>query len=475
MVAVLPLFLLLLSSSLAAGAADDDHEFTVMALSSLWLKPNATCSGHRVTPPHNTGWVPLSRPLGPCSPSSSSSSRAAKARPSLGDLLRQDRLRVADIHRRLSGDFRELKGSKKQPAVVEETQIHHQSALELKLGTEQRDSQGIGPAATDGGSSAGVVQTVVLDTASDVPWVQCVPCAIEPCPTYDPTRSSTYAAVPCNATACRRLGPYGNGCVNGQCQYRIVYPDGSSTSGTYSSDVLAIDDGDAVAAFRFGCSQAEQGSFDPQTSGIMALGRGGASLVSQTAASYGAAFSYCLPPADDIKGFFVLGAPPEAAYRFARTPMLRDRRAPTMYRVLLRAITVAGRPLNVPPEVFAAGSVLDSRTIVTRLPLTAYQALRAAFRGRMAGYRRAEPREELDTCYDLAGVRRVRLPRIALVFDPNVVVELDPSGVLLDGCLAFTYNANDTVQGILGNTQQKTIEVLHDIGGAAVGFRRAAC
>jgi hypothetical protein len=140
------------------------------------------------------------------------------------------------------------------------------------------------------------------------------------------------------------------------------------------------------------------------------------------------------------------------------------------------AITINGQPLNVPPEAFAAGTVLDSVTIFTRLPLTVYGALRAAFRDKMVAYRRAPAQEELDTCYDLTGVRFVRLPRIALVFDRNAVVELDRSGILLDnGCLAFAPNNDDSAPAILGNTQQQTIEMLHDVGGGYIGFRRQAC
>jgi hypothetical protein len=56
--------------------------------------------------------------------------------------------------------------------------------------------------------------------------------------------------------------------------------------------------------------------------------------------------------------------------------MLRFGQAPK-----LRGITVvAGWSLNVPAAAFAAGSVMDSRTAMTRLPPPTYQALRAAFR-----------------------------------------------------------------------------------------------
>jgi hypothetical protein len=320
--------------------------------------------------------------------------------------------------------------------------------------------------------------TVVLDTAGDVPWMRCVPCTFAQCADYDPTRSSTYSAFPCNSSACKQLGRYANGCdANGQCQYMVVTAgDSFTTSGTYSSDVLTINSGDRVEGFRFGCSQNEQGSFENQADGIMALGRGVQSLMAQTSSTYGDAFSYCLPPTETTKGFFQIGVPIGASYRFVTTPMLKERggAAATLYRALLLAITVDGKELNVPAEVFAAGTVMDSRTIITRLPVTAYGALRAAFRNRMR-YRVAPPQEELDTCYDLTGVRYPRLPRIALVFDGNAVVEMDRSGILLNGCLAFASNDDDSSPSILGNVQQQTIQVLHDVGGGRIGFRSAAC
>lgn len=147
----------------------------------------------------------------------------------------------------------------------------------------------------------------------------------------------------------------------------------------------------------------------------------------------------------------------------------------TFHRVLLVAITVAGQRLDVPTDVFAGGAVLDSRTTITRLPLTAYDALRAAFRSNMMAYRAAPPKGILDTCFDFTGEPVVNLPKVALVFDQDATVELDPSGVLFNDCLAFASNGDDASPGILGSVQQQTIEVLYDVRGGALGFRRLAC
>jgi hypothetical protein len=52
------------------------------------------------------------------------------------------------------------------------------------------------------------------------------------------------------------------------------------------------------------------------------------------------------------------------------------------YLQRLLGITVNGQPLNVTSSAFASGAMLDSRTAVTRLLQTAYQALCEACRGR---------------------------------------------------------------------------------------------
>ncbi|CAD6340489.1 unnamed protein product [Miscanthus lutarioriparius] len=437
------------------------------------LKPqSAACSGHSaVIPPHKGTWVPLYRHLGPCSPAAASTC-AAKARPppSLADLLRQDQLRVDHIHRRLSSSSEGIRVSKqagpvKEPVRSEVIHLHDQPVIQVTIGSERKTSAGGGQQS----QAAGVVQTVVLDTASDVPWVQCHPSAsatdITSSSSYDPARSATYTALACNSAACAELGRlYRGACVNNHCQYRVPIPSSpslSSSSGTHAE-----------------AKQGEEGSLDNATAGVMALGGGPESLVSQTAATYGSAFSYCIPATESRQpGFFVLGGSgdPSAGAGYVVTPLLRYARVPTFYRVRLLAIAVDGQQLNVTPSVFAAGSVLDSRTAITRLPPTAYQTLREAFRSRMAMYREAPPQGNLDTCYDFTGAFLVMVPRIALLFDGNAVVALDRQGILFHDCLAFTSNSDDRMPGILGNVQQQTMEVLYNVGGGSVGFRRGAC
>uniref|UniRef100_A0A453QHF3 Peptidase A1 domain-containing protein n=1 Tax=Aegilops tauschii subsp. strangulata TaxID=200361 RepID=A0A453QHF3_AEGTS len=326
-------------------------------------------------------------------------------------------------------------------------------------------------------------QTVVVDTSSDIPWVQCLPCPIPQChlqkdPFYDPAKSSTFAPIPCGSPACKELGSsYGNGCSGStdQCKYTVNYGDGRATSGTYVTDTLTMSPTILVKDFRFGCSHAVRGSFSDQTAGVLALGGGGGSLLEQTAEAYGNAFSYCIPHPSS-SGFLSLGGPAEASSKFARTPLFKNKHAPTFYIVHLEAITMAGKRLGVPPATFAGGAVMDSGAVVTQLPPAAYAALRAAFRSAMAAYGPlAAPVRNLDTCYDFTRFPEVKVPKVSLVFAGGATLELDPASIMLDGCLAFAPTPGEESVGFIGNVQQQTYEVLYDVGGGSVGFRPAAC
>ncbi|KAJ1258737.1 hypothetical protein BS78_10G098600 [Paspalum vaginatum] len=452
-------FVLLLGSSCysivhATGA----ERYRVVTPSSL--KPSEICSGHnKVIPSKKSATLPLTHRHGPCSPA------IPKEKTSFEETLRRDQLRAAYIHSKVS---RNASKELQQSAVTVPTSFGYsvgtaEYVITVSLGT---------PA---------VAQVMNIDTGSDVSWVQCAPCAAGSCYSqkdtlFDPTSSGTYAAFSCDSAQCAQLQLDGqsNGCLNSQCQYTVQYGDRSETNGTYGSDTLRLTSSDAVNSFQFGCSHSAAG-FIGQVDGLMGLGGGAESLVSQTAATYGEAFSYCLPPpSSSSTGFLTLGAAGGAS-GYARTPMARFTNAPTFYGVLLQAITVAGTQLSVPPSVFSGATIVDSGTVITELPPTAYQALRTAFRNEMKAYPPAAPVGKLDTCYNFDGFDQITVPTVTLTFSRGAAMDLDVSGILYAGCLAFTAAGQDGDTGILGNVQQRTFEVLFDVGGGTVGFKPGAC
>lgn len=68
--------------------------------------------------------------------------------------------------------------------------------------------------------------------------------------------------------------------------------------------------------------------------------------------------------------------------------------------------------------------------VITRLPATAYAALRGAFQAPMKRYPSANSTSTLlDTCYDFSGFQTMSYPKIGFVFGGGVTVDVDAAGI----------------------------------------------
>nr|BAJ97731.1 predicted protein [Hordeum vulgare subsp. vulgare] len=446
----------------AAGATGAGGYVTVSTAG--FADSSATCdepAGPVIAPRQRNGTLAVLRLAHRCGPSTASASFA--------EVQRADEQRVEYIQRRVSGGgARGAKGALQQLATGSRSAT---VPTTMGVGTFQY-------VVTVSLGTPGVSQTVEVDTGSDVSWVQCKPCSAPACNSqrdqlFDPAKSSTYSAVPCGADACSELRIYEAGCSGSQCGYVVSYGDGSNTTGVYGSDTLALAPGNTVGTFLFGCGHAQAGMF-AGIDGLLALGRQSMSLKSQAAGAYGGVFSYCLPSKQSAAGYLTLGGPTSAS-GFATTGLLTAWAAPTFYMVMLTGISVGGQQVAVPASAFAGGTVVDTGTVITRLPPTAYAALRSAFRGAIApyGYPSAPANGILDTCYDFSRYGVVTLPTVALTFSGGATLALEAPGILSSGCLAFAPNGGDGDAAILGNVQQRSFAVRFD--GSTVGFMPGAC
>jgi hypothetical protein len=340
-------------------------------------------------------------------------------------------------------------------------------------------------------------QYLVVDSGSDVMWVQCKPCLecyVQADPLFDPATSATFSGVSCGSAICRILptSACGDGELGG-CEYEVSYADGSYTKGALALETLTLG-GTAVEGVVIGCGHRNRGLF-VGAAGLMGLGWGPMSLVGQLGGEVGGAFSYCLASrggygsgaADDDAGWLVLGrseAVPEGA---VWVPLVRNPRAPSFYYVGLSGIEVGDERLPLQAGLFqltedgAGGVVMDTGTTVTLLPQEAYAALRDAFVGALAG---AVPRAQgvsssvLDTCYDLSGYASVRVPTVSFCFDGDARLILAARNVLLEVdmgiyCLAFAPSSSGL--SIMGNTQQAGIQITVDSANGYIGFGPANC
>ncbi|CAK9148752.1 unnamed protein product [Ilex paraguariensis] len=111
----------------------------------------------------------------------------------------------------------------------------------------------------------------------------------------------------------------------------------------------------------------------------------------------------------------------------------------------------------------------------TQLPVSAYSALKFAFKKSMSKYPSAPVAELLDTCYNIERYKNVNLPKIVFHFGGEADVTLHPSGIVwmsskIQMCLGFA-STNDLT--IIGNNQQHALEVFYDTEGGRIGFGNA--
>jgi Xylanase inhibitor C-terminal/Xylanase inhibitor N-terminal len=257
----------------------------------------------------------------------------------------------------------------------------------------------------------------------------------------------------------------------------VGYGDGSFTVGYYAEDTLTLTP-DVIENFRFGCGQNNDGLFG-EVAGLLALGPAKESFVSQTSYKYHRVFAYCLP-APSSTGYLKFGMDGYLP-NTQRTPIPAELRNSLYYYLNMTGLSVAGESLRIQSKVFSkAGSIIDSGTVITRLPPDAYKALRSTFRKHMKQYKMVPGISILDTCYDFSGFDSVTIPSVGVQFLNNVSLDLDPNGIfyvfnISQVCLAFASNRERTNLAIFGNVQQRTFNVEYDVANGEIGFSPEAC
>ncbi|GER39685.1 eukaryotic aspartyl protease family protein [Striga asiatica] len=331
--------------------------------------------------------------------------------------------------------------------------------------------------------------SLVLETSYDLTWIQCKPCPHKMChrqngPLFDPSKSTSYSPIPCSSTQCSIVDFYttsGPTCSKtGNCVYHLKDYVSNNISGDFSKDTLTIAPNIAFAAFKFGCTHSAQGTFGLED-GVLGLGRSNTSIVVQTANTFHQCFSYCIPAKSSSKGFLALGKDYDCTTKF--TPLIYISDYPYNYFITIIAIAVDGRKLDLKPKDFGGpgNTFIDSSTTITQLPYYAYKVLARTFNYFMLndyGYFNAYPPYDglgLEYCFVPHGKNVV--PIVSFTFQNDVKIDLDFSGTIIYYnkslmCLAFIDNDNFPTFGI---TQQRTFEVVYDVGRNKLGFRQNMC
>ncbi|KAI6685234.1 hypothetical protein NL676_031147 [Syzygium grande] len=145
-----------------------------------------------------------------------------------------------------------------------------------------------------------IQQPVLIDTASNLLWFQCLPCTtcFKQCPPlFDPSKLLTYSNTCCDSLACLLSRSKCDPNHDEYCTYEMSYVDESSTAGNLASEQATFktsNEGTVKVPIEvLGCGHVNKNTRDVQERGVLGLSYGyynALSLVKQL----GSTFFYCI-------------------------------------------------------------------------------------------------------------------------------------------------------------------------------------
>lgn len=324
---------------------------------------------------------------------------------------------------------------------------------------------------------------MVIDTGSDVNWIQCEPCSNcykQSDPIFNPANSLTYKTVSCNSPQCNSLDLSSCMYLTDTCLYQVDYGDGSITVGDLATETVSFGRSGTVPNVAIGCGHENQGLF-AGAAGLIGLGRTALSLPSQVNAK---TISYCLVNRDSVDSStleFNSVCPSDSV----TAPLLKNYKLPTFFYVGMTGISVGDEDVVIPKGCFEidkyghGGIILDSGTAVTRLTTQVYNAVRDAFAKAATNLPNSDEFEIFDTCYDFGKLKKVDVPTVSFHFAGGGTLPLKTSNYLVPvdqhGKYCFAFAPTPRSLSIIGNIQQQGTRVSYDIVKSLVFFSPDNC
>jgi len=330
----------------------------------------------------------------------------------------------------------------------------------------------------------------LVDTGSDLIWIQCVPCLgcykqIEPM--FDPIKSSTYNNISCDSPLCHQLDT-GVCSPEKRCNYTYGYGDSSLTKGVLAQDTATFTSNTgkpvSLPRFLFGCGHNNTGGFNDHEMGLIGLGGGPTSLISQIGPLFGGKkFSQCLVPfLTDIKisSRMSFGKGSEVLGNGVVTTPLVPREKDTSYFVTLLGISVEDTYFPMNNTTGKANMLVDSGTPPILLPQQLYDKVFAEVRNKVTLKPIIDdPSLGTQLCYRTQS--NLKGPTLTFHFEgANVILTpiqtfVPPTpqtkGVF---CLAI-HNRTNSDPGVFGNFAQSNYLIGFDLDRQMVSFKPTDC
>ncbi|KAL1190486.1 Aspartic proteinase CDR1 [Cardamine amara subsp. amara] len=328
----------------------------------------------------------------------------------------------------------------------------------------------------------------IADTGSDLLWTQCKPC--DDCytqddPLFDPQESSTYRDVSCSSSQCTALQKDAScSSEDSTCSYSMSYGDHSHTYGNIATDTLTLGSTNTrpvqLKNVIIGCGHKNNGTFNKKGSGIIGLGGGAVSLISQLSDSIEGKFSYCLVPLssrNDSTSKMNFGTNAVVSGTGTVSTPLIQKTPETFYYLALESISVGSKQLKYPGSDSGNGEgniIIDSGTTLTILPTEFYSELEDAVKSSIDAESRQDPGSGLNLCY--SATEDLKLPVITMHFN-GADVKLNSFNSFIqvsEDLVCFTFRGSESL-AIYGNLSQMNFLVGYDTVSKTVSFKPADC
>ncbi|CAA7055858.1 unnamed protein product [Microthlaspi erraticum] len=352
--------------------------------------------------------------------------------------------------------------------------------------------------------------SLILDTGSDLNWLQCLPC--HDCfhqngAFYNPKTSASFKNISCNDPRCSLISspdPQPQ-CEsdNQSCPYFYWYGDRSNTTGDFAVETFTVNltttEGRSseykVENMMFGCGHWNRGLFNG-ASGLLGLGRGPLSFSSQLQSLYGHSFSYCLVDRNsdtNVTSKLIFGEDKNLLNHpnLNFTTLVNEKE--TFYYVQIKSILVGGEALeSIPEETWrissdgTGGTIIDSGTTLTYFAEPAYEIIKNKFAEKVKHkYPVFRDFPVLDPCFNVSDVEgnknknNFHLPELGIAFQDGAVWNFPAENTFIWlsedlVCLAIL-GAPKSSFSIIGNYQQQNFHILYDTKRSRLGFAPTKC
>ncbi|KAF6175549.1 hypothetical protein GIB67_023069 [Kingdonia uniflora] len=326
------------------------------------------------------------------------------------------------------------------------------------------------------------------DTGSDLIWSQCKPCYqcyAQDSPVFDPKESSTYkeSETSCESTFCQALPRSRCGNTGSNCKYVYSYGDHSHSIGVLATDTFTFDSNEntptAIPDIVFGCGHNNAGTFNSHGSGLIGLGGGPLSLISQLGSQIDGKFSYCLVPIfDNATSKLNFGQQAIIASEAVVSTPLVEKDPKTFYYLTLEGISVGDKKVEAKftSLIQSEGNIIiDSGTTLTILDGDLYNELESALKGAIEFDTAEDPSGTFGLCYNAGS--DLNIPTITFHFT-GADLQLNSLNTFIKAsddlvCLAMIPNNQGT--SIFGNIAHMNFQVEYDLAGRKVSFAPADC